>query len=84
MSKLDEIEAEFLGVGDIDDAHAAWWKEEYGALLIRAVRQLGRETMAWYSSRPDLATERIDPDVLELIENPIGVVASDGPENKDR
>ena len=73
MSKLDEIEARINNElhpnpdrENIVRAKVASMKDL--RLLVRAVRQLGRETMAWYSSRPDLATERIDPDVLELLE----------------
>ncbi len=59
MTKLDEIEAR----GDT----VIGLRPEDEELLIRAVRQLGREVTSWYSSRPDLATERIDADILELI-----------------
>jgi len=64
MSKLDEIEKELDRFHDgrlpIENQHID--------LLIRAVRQLGREYIGWYSSRPDLAVERIDRDILELVE----------------
>lgn len=69
MTKLDTIEATFNG---LIETHRYEDAEEYAGekfpLFIRAVRQLGREYMAWYSSRPDLAVERVEPDVMELLE----------------
>ena len=64
MNKLDEIEARYSNEGIIETIQIA---DDLG-LLVRAVRQLGESYMSWYSSRPDLAVERLDPDILKLIE----------------
>lgn len=97
MNKLDEIDKE---AGDCqDNGDAELWMKDYAALLIRSVRQLGAVAGAVLESKTDddgyvfpalgeplidSAYDALDPDVLELIESPIRVVANDGPENKDR
>lgn len=82
MNKLERIAGELIGVSDIDDAHAAWWKEEYGDLLVRAVRQFGAVANAVLEARTDddgyvfdtlgeptidKAYSAVELDVLELL-----------------
>ncbi len=54
------------------------------ALLVRTVRQLAKGSRYKYGRLDGDTWVPYDPDILELIENPIGVVANEGPESKDR
>ncbi len=67
MTKLEKIEASYKGSYEFGDSERGEWANSYGALLIRAVRQLG--PYAVVAAQRDIAVgNTIDPDVLDLID----------------
>ena len=62
MNKLGEIEAQFRN-DDGRDGRCNWG-DEYGRLLIRAVRQMRSYISVHHMDPPEV---HLDPDVLELI-----------------